>query len=112
MNFRIAIHEDWETEAIKIYGFAYNEDYKSFYLTIDGGYLKLNPKEEGEPAKECMLQLTRNIQKPFLEALTEGLKKAGFVAEVDNTQRITAEARNQERKEQIDWLRKQIEGQL
>ena len=44
---------------------------------------------------------------PVMTALVESLKNDGIVVEIDKAQRISAQAVSEERKEQIDYLRKQ-----
>lgn len=83
-----------------------------YYYTIKNGQLGQHKRKEGEIIKEPLLKFTGEQGKNILSALVEGLKEAGYVAEVDNAQRITSEAVAKERKEEISWLRTQIEKQL
>lgn len=98
--------DEWNgDDTTKVYMFCISDDYKGYYCTIKDGHLELHPKEENESAKEPLLTLTRTDRNQVLKAMVEGLARAGFVAEVDNTQKIISEAVSKERAEQIAYLR-------
>jgi len=112
IDFKFHIKEEWDSGDIRIYGVSYGAEYQGYYLTVKDGIIQFNPKEEGEIIKEPFLTLTRHQPKRVLNALVDALKDFGYVAELDNKERITAQAIAEERKEQIGWFRKQIENQL
>ena len=106
LDYRFHISEDWGFDGYKIYLSGVGAEYTSHYFTIKDGRLQVHDKEEGSIIPEPLLVLTEHTGKQILQKLAEGLAKAGFVAEVDNKERITAQALAEERKEQIEYLRK------
>ena len=103
------INQPWN-DAVEIHLLGHNVGESGYYFTIKDGELERHKREEGGILDNPLLGFSgRN---DILPALVEGLKEAGYVAEVDNAQRITSEAKAEERKEQIGWLRTQIEKQL
>ena len=110
MRYKLYIDKRWDRDGADIYLLEYSQE-KSYYLTMTDGLLIRNEMEEGTRPDKPFLTLNLYTER-ILEAFTEGLKQAGYVAEVDNAQRITSEAVAEERKEQIGWLRGEIEKQL
>ena len=106
MEFRFRIYRNPEfSDKVSLYLWAY-DGANSYSCQIKEGLLELSPKEDGEAGEPF---LTSGIDtSPVLRALTEGLKDAGYVAEVDNAQRLTSEAVAKERKDEIDWLRGEV----
>ena len=105
-----APNKRWDMDGAEIYLLEHTQE-KSYCLTMKDGLLERHFYEEGERPSKVFLTLSL-FSEVILDAMVDGLKRAGHVAEVDNAQRITAEARNEEKEEQIGWLRKQIEKQL
>lgn len=101
--------EPWN-DAIEIHLLGHNIGEQPYYFNIKNSKLEAHKRNEGEMLKEPLLRIMG--KENILLALVEGLKEAGYVAEVDNAQRITSEAIAKERKEEISWLRIQIEKQL
>lgn len=96
------------SDLIRAYFYAFNES-KVWSITMDGSEFKkfkMVPKEEGEEG-EIFFEVTSRIARGFFQAMAEGLAHAGYVAEVDNKQRITSEALANERKEQLEKLQKE-----
>lgn len=94
----------WDKGGVDFYLRRINENYKRHDITIENGLLVCNPKEEFEIGTP-FLTLSDDIAIPIMEAMVEGLKKAGYVAEVDNAQRITSEALAKERKEELEYFK-------
>ena len=112
MKYKCFVKQELWNDRIELFLTGWNEtnDLASYY-TIKNGELVGHKLKEGETIPESLLKTSgRNYQ--LLQAIVDGLKEAGYVAEVDNAQRIVSEATAKERKEQIDWLRTQIEKQL
>lgn len=81
---------------------------KAYNLTIDAyGILQSDEFSEGESFSNIkpLFKLNKNDCADICSALTEGLKNFGYVAEVDNAQRISAEAISQERKSELDYFK-------
>lgn len=98
-------------DGVKLYAFE-RTDSGNYYLTIEGGKFVRHPLQEGEAAKDSLIDIPGVFAREFIPALLEGFAKAGFVAEVDNASRLAAEATAKERKDEIGWLRGLIEKQL
>jgi hypothetical protein len=98
-------------DGVKIYAFERTET-GNYYLTLKDGVFERHPLEEGCSAEESFMTISGLIANELIPALVEGLAKAGYVAEVDNAQRLAAEATSKERKDEIEWLRSLIEKQL
>lgn len=112
MEWKFGVETDfWSSGGINLYLTSLGEDYKSFYYTVKNGLLERHPKGEMEKATP-LLSLNEIYGTLILRAMVGGLKNAGFVAEVDNKQRISAEAIASERENERDWLRKLVEKQL
>ena len=109
---KFAIVNDYGFDGVEILGFATNENYKSFYLTIENGYIVYKERDEAERPKEPFLRISGFNYKEILRALAEALDNAGYYPEVTNKEKIASQAIAEERKEQIDWLRKRVENAL
>ena len=108
MNYRFRVSHDWASPSTKLYLWSTSDGYESFYHTIENGLLTRHPKDEGEGG-EPFLTIPDSIRsEPFLDALVEGLRIAGYVAEVDNRQRVVAEALAEERKIEADTVRNKL----
>lgn len=106
-RFRIVKFPDYNDKT-DLFLWAYDHSGgKSYSCQIKKGFLELNPKEDSERG-EPFLNLGLVNERQFLSALVEGLKDAGYVAEVDNAQRITAQAVAEEREKEINWLRAEL----
>ncbi len=110
MKYKCFVKTGPWNNAFEIHLLGHNTGEQTYCFTIKDGQLERHKREEGTVLDKPLLRI--GSQMGVLEALTEGLKDAGYVAEVDNAQRITSEAKAEERKEQIGWLRTQIEKQL
>jgi len=113
MKYKCFIRQEAWNDSADMFLLGYNEtnDYSSFFTIEDGRLLSYKVEVGMEPAKP-LFSITGQELRFVFPAIVEGLKKAGYVAEVDNAQRIASEATVKEMKEQIDWLRIQIEKQL
>jgi hypothetical protein len=114
---------------MKEFGYIFSVDYpvawdgvKCYLLRYKGGEVfEINIDETG-----CLVETPHDINsvyaKPFLtlnmrnneilQAIADGLAKVGVVAEVDNKQRIVAEALAEERKGQVQYYKQQNEDIL
>lgn len=110
-KFFVASEGYYGYDGIKLYAFE-RTDNGGYYLTLKDGKFERHPLQEGETAKKALIDIPGMIAREFIPALLEGFAKAGFVAEVDNANRLAAEATAKERKEEIGWLRTLIEKQL
>ena len=110
MKYRCHIKSEIWNDSYELYltGHQPHEMDSCYYFTVKDGVLEAHKRKEGEMIKEPLLRFTGQSAVNILSALVEGLKEAGYVAEVDNAQRITSEAKAEERKEEIEWLRKQV----
>lgn len=104
MEFHVHLNKRWDRgDGVDIYVWRRSES-RSDSVVMKDGLLQLNPKEEGEEG-DVFLTLIGTIAHPFLTALTEGLAKIGYVAEVDNAKRITSEALAQEREKELNYFK-------
>ncbi len=109
-RYKFYVDKRWDVDGADIYLIEHTQE-KSYCLTMKDGLLERHFYEEGERPSKAFLTLSL-FSEAILDAMVDGLKQAGHVAEVDNAQRITAEATAKERKEEIGWLRGLIEEQL
>jgi hypothetical protein len=84
------------------------ENGQLFTHTIENENLVRHPHTAGDEYKS-LLYLPAPFNKNILTAIAEGLADIGIVAEVDNKQRIVAEALAHERKEEVEYYKKQSE---
>lgn len=77
---------------------------KSFSIVFKDGFLERIPKEEGEIGEKC-ITIPSVLSQIFMKSLVDGLADAGYVAEVDNAQRITSEALAKEREKELDFFK-------
>ena len=103
--------KDYCTDTKGLYLSCYDDQgvRKTASLTIEDGKLKWVERNNGEQSVP-LFEISENIDVDVIfTALAEGLHQAGYYPEVDNRERITAQALSEERKEQVDYLRKQQE---
>lgn len=71
------------------------------YTTDENGCLEYEEIKQGQKPNRPLISFRFPSARPLLIALAEGLKNFGIVAEVDNAQRITAQALAEERERQL-----------
>lgn len=104
-RFRISRHPIF-SDITKIYLFGEREG-KNYCYKVKDGFLEESLYDTAaEP--EPFLEINELFRGDLFNAFANGLKDAGYVAEVDNAQRITAQALAEEREKEISWLRTEV----
>ena len=106
IDFRFYITQDWMSSEYKVYLGGLGAEYTSHYFTLVDGKLNVHPREEGSIIPDELFTLDGNEGKKILQALAVELHRNGFVVESDNKERIVSQALAEERKEQIEYLRR------
>ena len=108
----VDIHQTIDVQVYKIFLHEYSKNEKpKIYFFGNNGELKSESTKEFELLTNDTKHLMVIPNPEILQAFAEGLKKAGFIAEIDNSQRISAEAIANERKVQLDYF-KNLNSQL
>lgn len=105
--WRWVIHRAEAYDAVEVFLFRYVNG-KSYSCKFENGRLELTEVDQ-YARHDPIVTLDSIDASGILQGLAEGLAEAGYVAEVDNAERITAQAVAEERKEQIGWLRGSLE---
>lgn len=106
-KFKFYINNDLGSDATNCYLLAWDMNENFYNCTIADGFLQVEKREPNtKPSKPFMAFRGLDGSRSILQAICEGLKDTGIIAEVDNAQRITSEAVAKERKDEIEYLRK------
>ena len=111
-KFQFHVERSFDQMAVNIYLVEYTNGKRAYYqVGKDGALIGTMLKERDANFVDEVKPLLRlpfdpvHPEKELLQAIADGLKEYGIVPEVDNAQRITAQALADERGKTIDYFK-------